>query len=492
MNKENMDSSSSKPTRLSLFRNWISFVGAVVALGALFSFLLLYTLDAIAKFSNPYVSLLTYMAVPAFLISGLVLIFGGAWLERRRRAHGVGPTSLQIDLNRPRDRRVLVTFIAGSIVFLLLSAIGSYNAFNFTESPTFCGDVCHKVMKPEKVTHDHGPHARVACVECHVGKGVSWFVKSKISGSYQLYSVAFHKYPTPIGTPIKNLRPARDTCEECHWPQKFAGNLDRTYDYFQSDASNSPYSIRLTLKIGGSDPQRGPVGGIHWHNVAGNKVEYVATDAARQVIPWVRVTDAQGKVTEFKTKNFTNDIAKMEIRTMDCMDCHNRPSHRYVSPEKAVNQAMALKRIDPAIPWIKTNAMFVLTRSYKTEEEATNQIAKLLADKYPGDTRVTAAIPVVQEIYSENFFPEMKASWASYPDNVGHMIWPGCFRCHDGSHKAADGKTTIKANDCNTCHTILAQGTGDELNQLTPAGQPFKHPGGDYDASCTECHNGGP
>jgi hypothetical protein len=204
------------------------------------------------------------------------------------------------------------------------------------------------------------------------------------------------------------------------------------------------------------------------------------------------VTDAEGKVTVFKTKNFTNDIAKMEVRTMDCMDCHNRPSHRYLSPEKAVNRAMALKHIDSGIPWIKTNALYVLTRSYNTEEEATNQIAKALMEKYPGDARVTAAIPVLQEIYSENFFPEMKASWVSYPDNVGHMIWPGCFRCHDGSHKAEDNKTTIKANDCNTCHTILAQGAGDELNKLSPGGQPFKHPGGDFDGSCTDCHNGGP
>jgi nitrate/TMAO reductase-like tetraheme cytochrome c subunit len=347
-------------------------------------------------------------------------------------------------------------------------------------------------MKPEQVTHDHGPHARVACVECHVGKGVSWFVKSKISGSYQLYSVAFNKYSRPIGTPIHNLRPARDTCEECHWPQKFSGNLDRTFDYFQSDASNSPYSIRLLLKIGGSDPRRGPVGGIHWHNVLGNKVEYIATDAARQKIPWVRVTDASGNVTVFKTKNFTNDIATMEVRTMDCMDCHNRPSHRYLSPEKAINQQMALRHIDPSIPWIKTNAMFVLTRPYKSEDEATNSIAKLLAERYPADNRIAATIPVVQEIYSENFFPEMKASWASYPDNVGHMIWPGCFRCHDGQHKTEDHKTVIKANDCNTCHTILAQGAGAELDQLAPGGQQFKHPGGDYDGACIDCHNGGP
>ena len=489
MNSEN---TSAKKTRLSLFRNWISFIGAVVALGALFSFLLLFTLDAIAKFSNPYVSLLTYMVVPAFLISGIALGFLGAFWERRRRARGTGPTSLQIDLSKPRDRRVLVTFITGSIVFLLLSAIGSYNAFNFTESVTFCGETCHKVMKPELVTHDHGPHARVACVECHVGKGVSWFVKSKISGSYQLYSVAFNKYPRPIGTPIKNLRPARDTCEECHWPQSFVGNLDRTFNYFQSDASNSPYSIRLLLKIGGSDPKHGPVGGIHWHNLPGNKVEYVATDEARQKIPWVRVTEANGTVTVFKTARFTNDVSKMEMRTMDCMDCHNRPSHRYLSPEKAVNQAMALNRIDPNIPWIKTNAMYVLTGKYQTEAEATNAIAKVLTTKYPGDARAAAAIPVVQQIYSENFFPEMKASWVSYPDNVGHMIFPGCFRCHDGQHKTEDRKTTIKANDCNTCHTILAQGAGVELNQLAPAGQKFNHPGGDYDGSCIDCHNGGP
>jgi hypothetical protein len=177
---------------------------------------------------------------------------------------------------------------------------------------------------------------------------------------------------------------------------------------------------------------------------------------------------------------------------MDCMDCHNRPSHRYLSPEKAVNQAMALNRIDPAMPWIKTNAMFVLTRPYKTDEEASNGIAQALSVRYPDDARVKDAIATVQQIYADNFFPEMKASWASYPDNVGHMIWPGCFRCHDGQHKTEDRKITIKANDCNTCHTILAQGAGAELDQLAPAGQQFKHPGGDYDGSCTDCHNGGP
>jgi nitrate/TMAO reductase-like tetraheme cytochrome c subunit len=489
----NPEITPARRARPSLFRNWISFVGAVVALGALFSFLLLFVSDAIAKFSNPYVSILTYIVVPVFLIGGILLAFVGAWRERRRRAHGGQPTSLKLDLDQPHDRRVILTFVSGAVVFLLLSAIGCYNAFNFTESVTFCGEVCHKVMQPERVAHEHGPHARVACVECHVGPGVSWFVKSKISGSYQLYAVAFNKYPRPIPTPIKNLRPARETCEACHWPQSFVGNMDRTINYFQSDASNSPYSIRLLLKIGGSDPRQGPVGGIHWHNLPGNKVEYVASDAARQVIPWVRVTDAKGNVTVFKTARFTNDVSKMEIRTMDCIDCHNRPAHNFLSPEQAVNQAMALGRIDPSIPWIKTNAVYVLTRKFQTDNEATNQIAAMLAAKYPGDARVKAAIPVVQQIYEYNFFPFMKSNWAAYPNDIGHMIWPGCFRCHDGEHKTADKKRVITDN-CNACHNILAQGAGDEMNKIAPAGQVFQHPGGDLggDNDCTECHNGGP
>ena len=487
--------STNPPARPSLLRNWMSLTGLVVAIGALFSFLLLFTLDALATFPNPYLGILTYCVVPGFLISGIFLTALGMWRERRKRLRNqLSVPRIQIDLSRPRDRRILAIFVTGSLLFILLSAVGSYNAFHVTESVQFCGETCHKVMKPELTTHDHGPHARVACVECHVGPGASWFVKSKITGSYQLYSVAFNKYPRPITTPIKNLRPARETCEQCHWPQSFNGNLDRTFTYYQGDASNSPYAIRLLIKIGGVDPTTGPLGGIHWHILAGNKVEYIATDVARQKIPWVRMTDSQGVVTIFKTRNFTNDISKYEVRTMDCMDCHNRPSHRYMSPDAAVNQALAQGKIDPALPWIKTNAVYALTRKYNTDDEARDGIATLLAARYPDDARAHAAISAIQAIYTNNFFPEMNANWSVYPDNVGHMIWPGCYRCHDGDHKADGGKRVIKANDCNACHTILAQGTGAELLQLTPGGQQFKHPGGDLDGnnSCTDCHNGGP
>ena len=497
MNLENKAPSERPPGPPSLMRNWMSLWGFVIVIGSFFSFFLLIVLDVLAHFSNPYVSILQWMVAPGFLIFGLFLMALGIFRERHRRARQpawVGVAPIQIDLSRPRDRRIMAAFLSGTVVFLLATAVGSYNTFQFTESVQFCGETCHGVMKPELTTHDHGPHARVACAACHVGEGATWFVRSKLSGSYQVYSVLFNKYSRPIPTPIKNLRPARETCEECHWPQKFSGNKDRTFVYYQGDATNTPWSIRLSVKIGGADPTHGPVGGIHWHMVVGNQVEYIATDAARQKIPWVRITDPQGVVTVYHDPKFTNDISHCEIRKMDCIDCHNRPSHRYVAPDNAVNLAMELGQIDRTLPWIKTNAVWALTRKYQTEGEATNAIATFLAGHYPDEPRIKPAIATLQQIYRDNFFPEMKAQWSVYPDDIGHMIWPGCFRCHDGKHKTDDGKRSIKANDCNSCHTILAQGNGADLQKLTPGGQKFIHPGGDLDEnpSCVDCHNGGP
>jgi nitrate/TMAO reductase-like tetraheme cytochrome c subunit len=489
MSADNPTPSGQQP---SLLRNWLSLTGLVIVIGSLFSFFLLFLLDAMATFSNPYVGILTYIVTPGFTMMGLVLTIIGALRERRQLhgARGLMPMVV-IDLTRPRDRRVLGFFIGGSLIFLLLSAMGSYHTYHFTESVQFCGQTCHTVMQPELVTYQHGPHARVSCTECHIGPGATWFVKAKISGTYQLYATAFDKYPRPIPTPIKNLRPAQETCEQCHWPKKFVGNLERTYNYFLGDETNTPFTLSLLMKVGGADPTHGPEGGIHWHMNVKNKVEYVATDVARQKIPWVRIVDPQGVVTEFRTKGFTNDPASFTIRAMDCMDCHNRPAHKYQTPNDAVNLAISLGHIDRTLPWIKTNAVYALTRDFKTETEALQGIATHLAERYPNEPRIRPVIDVVQQLYRDNFFPEMKASWKIYPDNIGHKNWPGCFRCHDGKHQTEDGKRTIKANDCNACHTILAQGNGPELLQLSPAGQAFKHPGGDYDLTCYDCHNGG-
>jgi nitrate/TMAO reductase-like tetraheme cytochrome c subunit len=465
-----------------------------VVVGSLFSFFLLLLLDALAHFANPYVGILTYLVAPAFLVMGLLLALLGAFLRHRRILKTSGPLPpLRIDLTRPRDRRLLGFFLAGSVLFLLISALGSYQTYHFTESVQFCGQACHGVMKPEYITYLHSPHARVACAECHIGKGANWYVRSKLSGTYQVYATLADKYPRPIPTPVKNLRPAQETCEECHWPQKFVGNLEHTFYSFLSNETNTPFTVRMLLKVGGGDPTHGPVGGIHWHMNVGNKIEYLASDEARQKIPYVRVTElSQGVVTEFRSPRFTNTVDEASLRRMDCMDCHNRPAHRYQTPNSAVSLAMALGKIDRGLPSVKSNAVYVLTQSYTNQVQALENIATTLSERYPNsDPRVRPAIGAVQQIYTNNFFPEMKASWKEYPDNIGHKDWPGCFRCHDGLHKTADGKRSIKANDCNACHTILAQGSGAELNQLTPNGQKFKHPGDEVEGGCNDCHTGG-
>ncbi len=484
--------------RSSVFRNWLSLTGLVVVVGSLFSFLLLLLLDALAHFANPYVGILTYLVAPGFLVVGLFLGLLGAFLRHRQIVKTAGPLPpLRIDLTRPRDRRRLGFFLAGSVLFLLISALGSYQTYHFTESVQVCGQACHGVMNPEYVTYLNGPHARVACAECHIGKGASWYVRSKLSGTYQVYATMADKYPRPIKTPIPNLRPAQETCEECHWPKKFVGNLEHTFYYYLSDETNTPFTVRMLVNVGGGDPTHGPVEGIHWHMNVGNKIEYYASDEARQKIPYVRVTElSEGIVTEFRTPKFTNAVDEASLRRMDCMDCHNRPAHRYQTPNAAVNLAIFLGKIDRTLPSVKSNAVYVLTQSYTNTTQALQSIATRLAQQYPSDRftndlRIRTTIGAVQQIYTNNFFPGMKASWKTYPDNIGHKDWPGCFRCHDGEHKTADGKRAIKANDCKACHSILAQGRGAELDQLSPGGLKFDHPGGEIEGACNDCHTGG-
>jgi len=487
----NADFNAPKPRH---WRNWLSFAGGVVAIGAFFAFLLLSAIDLFAEHGNPYMGILAYVIAPGFLFLGTGMAGLGIWFQRSHERHAKPDDKrsvLSIDLARPADRRKLQVFIVGSVIFLLCTAIGSYQSYHVSESVQFCGQACHVPMKPEFTAYQFSPHARVACVECHVGHGAEAFVKAKMNGVHQLVGVITGDYEHPIKTPIRNLRPARETCEQCHWPQKFSGNIDRIYQSYLTDETNTPFATRLSLKVGGADPTHGPVGGIHWHVSQDNKIEYIATDDRRQVIPWVRVTDPQGVVTEYRAPRFTNDVSQYEIRQMDCMDCHNRPSHRYRSPNDAVNFAMSIGKIDPALPWVKSNAVSLLVKKYETEDEALQSISATLREKYARAPGVEKLVKEVQTIYSQNFFPEMKADWRAYPENIGHKDWPGCFRCHDGKHPSSDGKKQIPASDCTSCHTIIAQGAGAELNLISPDGQKFKHPGDEVDGACNDCHSGG-
>lgn len=478
-----------------LLRNWLSLTGGVLAISAFFAFLLLFAIDLFAHNGNPYMGILAYVVAPAFLFLGLGMMAIGAWIQRRhlrRAAPEVKPHPLSFNFSRPEDRRKLGFFVIGSTVFLLCTAIGSYQSYHVSESVGFCGQACHTPMKPEFTAYQLSPHARVACVECHVGHGAQAFIEAKMNGVHQLVGVMTGDYQHPIKTPIRNLRPARETCERCHWPQKFSGQLDRTYEHFLSDETNTPFAVRLTLKVGGADPKHGVAGGIHWHVNQDNRIEYIATDDRRQVIPWVRVTDSKGVVTEYRTPQSTNDLKGYEIRTMDCIDCHNRPSHRFRSPNEATDLALSLGKIDRTLPWVKSNTVAVLTQPYESETQAMEKISSSLHAQYASTTNVDTLVKAVQTIYAANFFPEMKADWRAYPENIGHKDWPGCFRCHDGSHKAVgDLKKKIPASDCTACHTILAQGAGADLEKLSPKGTPFVHIDAEYsDFDCSRCHTG--
>jgi nitrate/TMAO reductase-like tetraheme cytochrome c subunit len=485
------DPSQPAPKGAAQYSNWVSLSGGVVAVGSIFSFLFLFAIDLFSHQGNPYMGILAYVVAPGFFFLGLAMLALGAWIHRRRMRSGLPPRTYTIDLSRPRDKKALIGFIAGAVVFLLASAMGSYNTYHYTESVNFCGTACHVPMKPEYTAYLNSSHARVACTECHVGPGAESYVKSKINGVHQLLCVATDSYNRPIKAPIKNMRPAQETCEQCHWPQKFVGSLDRTYSHFLADATNTPFTVRLLLKVGGADPSHGPTGGIHWHMSVDNKIEYITTDEQRQVIPWVRSTAKDGTVTVFKVKAFTDNPAAQTVRRMDCMDCHNRPAHDFSTPNDAVDLAMTLGQIDPAMPWVKSNAVASLIQNYSTTDEAMTKIAGTLRTAYNKSPKVDGLVAQVQKIYQQNFFPEMKSDWRSYPNNIGHKNWQGCFRCHDGLHKSEDGKRKIEATSCNACHVILAQGSGAQLDKLDAKGLDFFHIDAPYsDFSCNNCHTG--
>ena len=450
----------------SLLRNYISLSGLALAAIALANIIVLFIIDVTAAQPSPYTGILAYMIFPGILIAGLAIAAFGVWRERKRRLEAVPGTPLlpRIDLNQPGQRSRLVFFLSFVFVFIMLSAVGSYRAYEFTDSTTFCGELCHTVMHPEHTAHDHSAHARVSCVECHVGSGASWYVKSKMSGLRQVVKTVLGTYPHPIESPVKDLRPASQTCEQCHWPRQFWGAQLKVFNHFASDETNTPRQIRLLIKTGGGDPNSGQTAGIHWHMNIANKIEY-RSDPKRQSMAWVRMTDRNGNVTEYTAAGADPAaIAKMDQRRMDCIDCHNRPTHVYTPPDRSVDQALAANRISSTLPFAKQQGLQILTAEYKTNDQAQAAIAQAIPafykEKYPQLASSRAAdiqnmVMELQRIFRENIFPEMKVDWRTHPDNVGHYYFNGCFRCHDGNHTTKDGTKTI-TNDCSACHNLLA------------------------------------
>jgi hypothetical protein len=487
--------------------NWTSVIGAVIAIISLFMIIFLMFVSLFVEVTSSYLGIVIYIILPIFLVLGLILIPLGMARKRRRmrRSDQTGlPRWPRVDLNLKQHRNAFMIFVISSTAFLFLSAIGTYEAFHYSESVEFCGKVCHGVMHPEYITYQQSAHARVACVDCHVGSGADWYVRSKLSGLYQVYSVLFKKYPKPIPTPIENLRPAQETCERCHWPEQFYAHKLRTERHYLADEYNSEWDIILKMKIGSEYHALGQEEGIHWHINPNVKIEYVADPEDPEIIPWVRYTNLEsGAVHTYTDEENPIDpdaMALEEFRHMDCIDCHNRPSHEYYSPPFFTDNSLTRGDIPRALPDIKQVAMGLLYAGYNSTDSALLTIEKDIREyyemMYPEIYQeqfhlIQQAIEGIQEDFTQNMFPEMKVQWDVYPNHIGHINSEGCYRCHNDRHRSATGRVISK--DCNLCHDILAQGTPEQLNMTGVRDSlEFIHPIDIGDAwkefHCVECH----
>lgn len=488
----------------SSFYNPVTLIGVSIA-GVSFGLILfLMLLELTAAEQSPYMGIIAFVVLPGFLLFGLFLLVAGAWRQHRRQKRGIAKEYVlpSIDLNDRRHRTAFIYFSFGTILLLLFSAFGSFKAYEYTDSDQFCGEACHSVMEPEYTAYQNSPHARVGCVKCHIGPGAGWFVRSKLSGAYQLYATAFDKYPRPIPTPIENLRPAQETCEQCHWPQNFFSEKKKEIRNYISDEKNTRWSIAMLMKIGGGVPESGATSGIHWHMNIDNEVTYIAMDRQRLVIPWVKAKGRDGVERVYKSTEVTptdEELAFAKTRRMDCIDCHNRPTHIYHPPQRSVNHIMELGWLDRTLPYMKSLAVQVLEYPYTTRDRAIDSIRTVIEEYYKSNYPAVAAerresieraITELQKVYRRNYFPEMKHDWRQYPDHIGHMYAPGCFRCHDGKHVSDDGKVLSK--DCNACHTIIAQQFENEKLKMSLEGLEYEHPvdiGSAWkEMNCSDCH----
>jgi len=444
--------------------NLISLIGTVMMVLSLLFILALLVMQAMGFEGGAYLGIVTFVLLPVGFLTGVAIVPLGLWLQKRRDAKAaaegrpVGHLPV-LDLNKETTRGVLLGFTALAVPIIAIAAGLTYKAVHFMDSDEFCGMACHNVMQPEYTAFQRSPHARVGCAGCHIGPGAEWFVKAKISGSWQLVAVALDLYPRPIPTPVHALRPANGTCEQCHWPTKFIGERLKVRTHYQDDEANTEVKTALMVKVGGK--QAGTSHGIHWHTDPNHVLRYRA-DPTREKIYEIELTDnLEGSKKVFKLDEEAS--ADAEWRTMDCVDCHNRASHIFRSPQFEVDLALQEGRIDRSLPFIKREGVRILTeKEYPSHEEAREGISAAVkafyAQNYPdlADSEAVAqAGKALGDAYTWNNFPHMKVTWNLYPNHIGHQDSPGCFRCHDNKHKTETGEKIGKK--CSTCHELVAE-----------------------------------
>ena len=450
-----------------LAHNTFSFVGIFLINTAAIAWFFVLPVEASEGAQHPYLGILFLVILPGVFLTGFALLVLGVTLRHRKEARRkIAPRDPPLsDWQSFEARRIIIFVAVLTVANVVIGGYYTHSTVAYMDSSNFCGTSCHS-MNPEFTAYRDSPHVNVACVDCHVGEGTRAYLESKLNGASQLVSTVLDNFPRPIPTPIHNLRPAHEVCETCHWPGMYGGFRFRVLPQYAPDEQNTPSKTVLIMRIGGGIWARG----IHGVHVApGVEIEY-ASDASRQNIPWTRHTDASGKATEYFMEDWNPDrLAELEVRTMDCLDCHTRPAHRFRLPERALNIALAIGQIDETLPWIKKQGLGILTTEYATTAEAEERIFRGLLDSYEeehpevlGDRRfdIEQAGRALVQVYKRNVFPEMNIGWGAYPDQIGHTDFPGCFRCHDEMHASPEGETITQ--DCSACHVLIAMEEPDQ------------------------------
>jgi hypothetical protein len=454
-----MSATSERPAWFLLTQHWLSLLGGALLATAVISWLFVLPQQIRGHVSNPYVGIIVFLVLPAIFFTGVILVPIGIYLSKRQIREGLAEAAID---RKTALRRIAWFFGVTGVLNILIGTQVTYRAVEHMETPQFCGGTCH-TMNPELAAYQNSPHSRVECVECHVAPGAAGWISSKTSGVRQLVETVLHTYQRPIPSALASNRlvPARETCENCHWPQKFGGARLRVFSKYADDEGNTRSETVLMMLVGGNR-----ISGIHGaHLGPGVHIRFAAADPARQNIPWVEYRNTTtGVLQTFASSDPAPNSAKaLPKYDMECVDCHNRPTHTFDLPERAMDRALALGDIPVTLPFLKKKGVELLKADYPTRKDAAEKLPGALAtfyqqnypDVYARRTQdIRDAGQAVLAIYNRNVFPELKVSWGTYPNNLGHMDFPGCFRCHDGSHATADGKTITQ--DCNTCHEPLA------------------------------------
>jgi hypothetical protein len=449
-----------RPVLVLLTSHWVSMLGAALVTLAGFSWLFVLPLNIRGgPVSNPYIGLLIFIAIPIVFFAGLVLIPVGIALAKRKVTESLN----EVEDRRSAWRRAGIFFGVMTVANVVIASQLSYRAVKQMDTVQFCGQTCH-IMKPEFTAHaGKPPHQAVACAECHIAPGAAGWLRAKMNGTGQLMAVVFNHYPRPIESAMKDnkLVSSADTCEKCHERNEPITPRLRVIASYRDDAANTRTQTVLLMHTGG-----GSLGGIHGaHLGPGVHIRYATSDKQRQTIPWVEYKNAQTGVsrTYLATGRTADSVRSLPVFEMQCVDCHNRAAHAFELAERAVNQAIADGQIAAGLPFIKKESLVLLKTSYASSDEGAQEIPGALSKfyllKYPVEAAkqgpaIHAAGAALAAIYQRNVFTDLKVTWGTYPNNLGHTDNPGCFRCHDEAHLTADKKTITQ--DCNLCHQVVA------------------------------------